>query len=141
MNTPHQTAPEATGRTNAPPGTKSFRPVSHQELVKLARYLPELKSMPKKDFIRWLADNETIYSYFESFAAEAMRSGRKRFSAYMIRERVRWYTNIEYAGDFKISNNLTPYIARLLAVQYPVLKDIFSFKDVDLPTQHNLFGE
>ena len=65
------------------------------------------------------------------FAMEALRHGRNRFSAYMIRERVRWYTNIEYGGDFKISNNVTPYIGRVLAKDIPRLASIFSFKDVE----------
>lgn len=105
-------------------------------LVHEASLLPELKSMPKADFVSWLTDNYELYEYFSKYAEEAINRGRKRFSAYMIRERVRWYTNVEYDGDYKISNNLTPYIARLLIVEYPVLAEIFSCKNT--PEEGNL---
>jgi hypothetical protein len=86
--------------------------------------LPELSSMPKADYIKWLSDNFKMYSHFKYFAQEALQNGRKRFSAYMIRERVRWHVNVEYDGEFKISNNLTPYIARTLILDIPALKDV-----------------
>ena len=88
-----------------------------------------MQSMTRSKFIDWLTDNEKIYGYFRRYAREAINSNRKRFSAYMIRERVRWYVNVEYSGAFKISNNLTPWIARLLAEEMPELRNIFSFKE------------
>lgn len=87
--------------------------------------------MPKDQFVGWLADNEQIYLAFRHFALEAVRHRRPRFSCYMIRERVRWYTNIQYGGQFKISNNVTPYMSRLLAMDIPILDKIFSKKDID----------
>lgn len=100
------------------------------ELLELAKTLDyDIKSMPLSEFLMWLHANEEIYNYFRKYAREAIASGRQRFSAYMIRERVRWYVNVEYAGAFKISNNLTPWIARLLAEEMPELKKIFRFKE------------
>lgn len=103
--------------------------MNRRDTLALARSLPEMGSMPKREFITWLDENYETYTYFRRFAHDAVSAGRKRFSAYMIRERVRWYTNIEYGGEFKISNNVTPYVARLLAKEIPALKDIFRFKD------------
>lgn len=102
-----------------------------QRVLRLAEDLPEMKSMPKQDFIYWLKDNQKIYSHFRGFALAAIKAKRKRFSCYMIRERVRWYTNVEYGGEFKISNNLTPYLSRLLSADIPVLDKIFARKDVE----------
>lgn len=104
---------------------------SFREVVAAAKTLPELKSMPRDDFVDWLKDNEKIYRAFRKYALDAIKQRRQRFSAYMIRERVRWYTNIEYGGEFKISNNVTPYMSRLLAKDMPVLEKIFARKDVD----------
>lgn len=109
----------------------SIQQHDHQRIMRMARVLPELKSMPRDDFVAWLEYNPRMYAAFRHFAMEALNKHRTRFSCYMIRERVRWYTNIEYGGEFKISNNVTPYMARLLAKDIPQLASIFSFKDVD----------
>lgn len=93
--------------------------------------LPELESMPKSQFMAWLYDNEAMYSHFLRFAKEAAIN-REHFSAYMIRERVRWYVAIEWKGDFKVSNNLTPYIARVLCIDLPRLSEVFAFKGIVL---------
>lgn len=105
---------------------------SHAEVVRAARTLPELKSMARRDFVHWLQDNEKIYVAFRHFALAAVAKKRSRFSAYMIRERVRWYTNIEYGGRFKISNNVTPYVSRLLALDVPILDKIFAKKEINI---------
>lgn len=104
---------------------------THEEVVAAARTLTELKSMPKSGFITWLESNPDIYNAFRKFALEAIAQRRRSFSAYMIRERVRWYTNIEYSGEFKISNNVTPYMSRLLVLDMPILGKIFAKQDVD----------
>lgn len=94
------------------------------------RLLPELESMPKENYIAWLWDNEELYGHFMRYAQDARERGRRRFSAYMIRERVRWYVNVENRGpgEFKISNNLTPYIARTLVIDDERLANVFTIK-------------
>ena len=106
----------------------------HLALVNRAqRELPELDSMPKWQFLDWLLDNEELYGHFKRFADDARERGRRRFSVYMIRERVRWYVNVESrgAGEFKISNNLTPYIARTLILDDERFADFFTLKGPD----------
>lgn len=97
-------------------------------VLRLADSLPELKSMTKDEFTLWLAEHYGIYRAFRKFAVEALASGRTHFSAYMIRERVRWYTTIEWRGEFKISNNCTPYLARLLIKDLPALEGVLAVK-------------
>lgn len=92
------------------------------------KMLPELESMPKAEFMAWLRENKAMYGHWRAFAQAALRKGRTRFSAYMIRERVRWYVNVDYGGEYKISNNVTPYMARVLALDLPQLQEVFSFK-------------
>lgn len=94
-----------------------------------AERLPELESAPPQDFINWLWNNQEMYEYFEKYASDAIRAKRRKFSCYMIRERVRWYVQIEYERtDYKFQNNWTPYMARALAIRLPELLDIFSYK-------------
>jgi hypothetical protein len=104
---------------------------THDEVVEAAKTLPEMKSMTLAQFIGWIGNNEEIYKAFRRFAVEAVTQRRTRFSVYMIRERVRWYTNIETKGQFKISNNVTPYMSRLLAKDIPILDKIFAKKEVE----------
>ena len=86
--------------------------------------------MSKLDFVAWLWDNEEIYGHFKRYADDARERGRRRFSAYMIRERVRWYVNVENRGpgEFKISNNVTPYIARTLILDDERFANVFKTK-------------
>ncbi len=94
-----------------------------------AKRLPYLKTS-RVDFLAWLATDWEMYQHFRGYAKAALKAKRQHFSAYMIRERVRWYVNIESrtGGEFKISNDLTPYIARTLALEYPELLTVFKFK-------------
>jgi hypothetical protein len=104
----------------------------HEQLCRRAeRLLPELLSMPKAQFTNWLWQNEELYGHFMRFAQDARtRLNRRSFSVYMIRERVRWYVNVENRGpgEFKISNNLTPYIARTLMMDDERLANVFKIK-------------
>lgn len=103
---------------------------AHKYRVARARQLPELRSCSRDKFVEWLDDNPKIYEAFHRFAIDALAKGRKRFSAYMIRERVRWYVNVDFEGEFKICNNFTPYIARLLAEELPELAEVFEIHEV-----------
>ena len=64
--------------------------------------------------------NPHVFDKFEEFAREARKAGRTRFSAHMIGNRMRWYTQIETTGDeYKVNNNHLPYYAKLLMLLYP----------------------
>jgi len=60
-------------------------------------------------------DNPDVYELFCKYAYQALKSGRKNYSANAIFEIIRWHTSIETKGDdFKISNNYRAYYARKL---------------------------
>lgn len=83
----------------------------------------------KQRFLEYHRENPALYSKFKEYAFEAKRSGRSRFSIWMIANRVRWYTQIETTGaEFKVSNDYLALYARLLACDYPVFENFFSFK-------------
>ena len=75
--------------------------------------------------------NPQLYNLMEKFALEAHRANRKRFSIWMIANRVRWYTQIETTGqEFKVSNDYLALYARLIVVRNPQLDGLFQFKQM-----------
>jgi len=75
--------------------------------------------------------NPHVFELFERFANEARKSGRKRFGARMIGERIRWYSQIETSGsDFKINDHCWPYYARLLMAIDDSFRGFFMTKEV-----------
>lgn len=80
-------------------------------------------------FLQYHAANPQVWDLFKRFALEAAGK-RKRFSAQMIFERIRWYSQIETSGDvYKVNNNYRPDYARMFLVEYPQYKDLFSLRE------------
>lgn len=76
-------------------------------------------SYPQK-FWYWLALNEHIWDSFVAWARESKNSGRRRYSARAIVERMRWDAEItKGSSKFKMSDGATPYLSRLLMAEYP----------------------
>lgn len=83
----------------------------------------------EKKFWEYHRENPQVYALFDRFAREAVARGRKHFSAYMIFERMRWYTIIETGGDeYKLNNNYRPYYARLWLRKNPDHADLFEIR-------------
>jgi|TARA_R100001530_G_scaffold136032_1_gene114945 hypothetical protein len=71
-------------------------------------------------FEKYHNTNPHVYDLFVRFAFEILDAGHTHYSARAIIDRIRWHTNIETQGDiFKISNNQTPYYARMFSYDYP----------------------
>ena len=56
--------------------------------------------------------NPHVYELFEKFTFDVIRRGYSNYSANAIFERIRWHTEIETDGEFKLSNNHRAYYAR-----------------------------
>ena len=83
----------------------------------------------KKDFWDWHKANPMVWIYFERFALEAVKHGRKKISHWLIINRIRWEVNIVTTGeDFKISNDYIAFYARLWRALHPDYKDLFTIK-------------
>jgi hypothetical protein len=69
-------------------------------------------------FDKWATfhtENPDVFRLFQRFAEEAIRSGRPRFSAHAIGNRIRWFTSIETTDpEYKINDHHWPYYSRLL---------------------------
>ena len=82
-------------------------------------------------FAKFHAENPHIYELFKRFAWEAIRAGRRKFSARMIFHRMRWYTNVETNDpNFKINNNHSPYYARMWMVDHPEYPGFFNIREL-----------
>lgn len=82
-------------------------------------------------FKKYHFERPNIYSLFDEYAKMMAETGRKRYSAKCIMERIRWDQDMKYReGEFKISNSFTSLYARLFVYMNPEYKDFFQFKKV-----------
>ena len=81
-------------------------------------------------FYRWIPKNIHVISAFGKYARYLKDNGnRSYYSAYAIRERLRWDSMVSEVGtDYKISNNITPFVARMIMQIDPTLKGMFKTK-------------
>ena len=103
-----------------------MKDLSIDQLCVIGKTNPEI---PDK-FLYWLRDNKHVWDGFQREAFKVIRSGRKHYSAYTIREYLRHETMLREVSDevYKISNNHTPSLARLFATVYPEHANLLSFK-------------
>jgi hypothetical protein len=95
----------------------------------LPSFLQECDEELAKSFLKFHESNPDIYDAFERFSREALKSGLKRCSHWLIVNRIRWYTDIETTGSkFKISNDYIALYARLLIHQFPEFDGFFTLK-------------
>ena len=82
-------------------------------------------------FVQFHRANPRIYGLFIRFALEGAVSGRKRFGARMVGERIRWYCNVETRSkdEFKVNDHHWPYYARMAMLDEPSLEGIFERRD------------
>ena len=86
----------------------------------------------RQDFWDFHKANPQVYKKFEQFAFDVIKTGRKRYSAKAIVERMRWHSDIESnsSSDFKFQNNHTAYYARLFMYVNPMHEGFFKLREV-----------
>ena len=85
----------------------------------------------KQKWWEWHHKNPHVWELFERFTLEAINSGRKHSSAWLIVNRIRWETEIVTRGsDFKISNDFIAYYARYFMALYPQHEGFFQTKQL-----------
>lgn len=68
--------------------------------------------------------NPGLFEAFEKIALSVAEKG-KRVGAMAIINKIRWDTEIEGNGVFKINNSIQPYFARIFAIKYPQYAQVF----------------
>ena len=83
--------------------------------------------------------NPHIYELFKRFTMEIIRRGHEHYSSKAVFERIRWHTDVETEGNepFKMTNNYTPYYARLFMVMHPEHEGFFRTKELSEEKAHD----
>lgn len=106
-------------------------PAEYQYFVAAYRHILLNPSEFHEGFDDWLYDNIDIQRRFDAEALGIVKTGRVHYSAYIIVQYLRHYTNLRTkGGDFKISNNWTPSMARLFGFMHPQHKNLFSYHEL-----------
>ena len=97
--------------------------------IELAIDKSEYKYRP--EFVLWLLKNKNVWDAFDKYTRDAMKiKHRKRFGARAVMEIVRWFSAIKDDYPmFKINNNYTPDLARLLMALEPSLKGFYEIRN------------
>lgn len=93
---------------------------------------PEPDLTIEERYHAWISQNPQVLGLFERFALEASQRGKK-FSIYLLRERIRWEIKMQWekdGDDFKLNNNYTPYIARDLIERHPEYAELIELRSM-----------
>jgi hypothetical protein len=80
------------------------------------------------EFMRFLEANTHIYDAFEREALHIIARGFKHYSARTIIHVLRHHSALSQEGEWKINNNVSPYLARLFAYAHPQHADLFEYR-------------
>ena len=88
-------------------------------------------------FTTFHEENPQIYAAFSMEAIKAIKMGKKKMSAKLIIEHIRWNTFLTSNDDhFKINNNYVSYYARLFVKKNPMFSDVFNFRKLNNEASH-----
>lgn len=83
----------------------------------------------RKKFKTYHQENPDIYFKFKELSEELYLTGRKKYSAHCIMNKIRWDYDIKTSDKtFKINNDYIPVYARLLMYQYPKFRYFFNIR-------------
>ena len=114
---------------------------SEQEELPLWGSIYKPPDLPKR-FAKWLKfhrNHPRVWNLFYHYAKEAKLAGRKKFSARMIWERMRWYCEIESKEEYKLNDHYPPYYARLLMLWCEEFEGFFSIRDAKFDVDEETF--
>jgi hypothetical protein len=72
----------------------------------------------RKKALHWMANNMHVVRMFEEYGEELTSAGGS-FGVNLLRERVRYEQVFAYGGEYKIPNDVSPYIGRYLLWKHP----------------------
>ena len=83
------------------------------------------KLASQEDFNLFDSEHPEFWEMFKKFTFEVVDSGRKKFSARTVSERMRWFTEIDSGERYKVNNNWVPFYARKFIEHYPEHDKLF----------------
>lgn len=100
-------------------------------------YLAEYGTVSLEDrYNAWVIENIHVYDLFCKFALQAIATGRKKISHWLIVNRLRWEVEIETKSlcvedkEFKISNDYIALLARDFIKDHPEHSEVFNLKQM-----------
>lgn len=92
------------------------------------------------EFVEWLPKNHHVWEAFEREAFKIIGAGFKHYSARTIIHVIRHHSAITQndGAPWKISNNSSPYLARLFALVHPEFARLFTYKSTPRAEIENL---
>ena len=85
----------------------------------------------RRRFERFHRDNPHVFRKFKELAFAMKATGRERYSARTIVEKMRWDYDINTTGGvFKINDDFVPIYVRLLIQRYPEFAGFFELRIV-----------
>lgn len=83
-------------------------------------------------FYRYLDQNPEVWSAFERFTFEAIKSGHKKLSAWLVANRVRWEGQFAKNPDerFKVANGWIAFLARHFMEKHPEYEGLFTTREL-----------
>ena len=82
-----------------------------------------------EEFLNWLPDNLHVWDAFVVETLKVIQRGYKHYSSRTIICVMRHHSAIsEKGGEFKINNNVSPYLARLFDLIYPQHCGLFEYR-------------
>lgn len=97
---------------------------------------PQYEKTLQERYDEWVLENISVYELFCKFTLQAIASGKKKISHWLIVNRIRWEVEIEtkstseYDEGFKISNDYIALLARDFKKDYPEHSDVFKLKQM-----------
>lgn len=83
-----------------------------------------------QEFLDYLPENLHVWTAFEREALAIARRGFKHYSARTIIHVLRHHSALEETGgEWKLNNNISPYLARLFALVHPGHAHLFEFRE------------
>jgi hypothetical protein len=81
------------------------------------------------EFLIWLPDNLHIWDAFVEQTLQIIKRGFKHYSSYTIIEFLRHHSMVkEGHSEWKINNNVRPYLPRLFDLVYPQHVGLWEFR-------------
>lgn len=91
--------------------------------------LAEHKDKFSSEFLNWFPNNQIIWNAFVRETGKVINAGFKHYSARTIIHVLRHHSALaEAGGEWKINNNISPYLARLFALCYPQHSNLFEYR-------------
>lgn len=82
-----------------------------------------------QEFLDYLPENIHVWEAFEREALAVARRGFKHYSARTIIHVLRHHSALQEKGsEWKLNNNISPYLARLFALMHPGYANLFEYR-------------